>query len=133
MQMTPKQDLFVQEYLVDLNARQAAYRAGYSLNSATEIGYENLRKPHIQAALQKAMQQRAERVRIDQDFVIRVLQQEAQGGGPDTSSAARIRAAKLLGRHLGMFTGRVDVEQIGPPPVIQVMFDDPPKLPTTVK
>jgi phage terminase small subunit len=50
-----KQQLFVQEYLVDLNATQAAIRAGYSVNCASEIGYENLRKPHIAAAIDSAL------------------------------------------------------------------------------
>jgi phage terminase small subunit len=49
--MTPKQERFVEEYLVDLNATQAAIRAGYSARTAREIGRENLDKPDIQAAL----------------------------------------------------------------------------------
>lgn len=53
--LNAKQAKFVREYLVDLNATQAAIRAGYSEKSASEIGYENLRKPHIAAAVDKAM------------------------------------------------------------------------------
>lgn len=49
--MTPKQERFVAEYLVDLNATQAAIRAGFSEKSATAIGAEYLRKPHIAAAV----------------------------------------------------------------------------------
>jgi diacylglycerol kinase family enzyme len=45
--LTAKQRLFVREYLLDLNATQAAIRAGYSRRTASEIGYENLRKPQI--------------------------------------------------------------------------------------
>ena len=52
--LTGKQQLFVRQYLVDLNATQAAIRAGYSENCASEIGYENLRKPHIAAAIDSA-------------------------------------------------------------------------------
>ena len=51
--LTAKQERFVEEYLVDLNATQAAKRAGYSERTATEIGYENLRKPHLQEALKQ--------------------------------------------------------------------------------
>lgn len=50
--LTAKQRRFVDEYLVDLNATQAAIRAGYSKRTATAIGYENLRKPHLAAAIQ---------------------------------------------------------------------------------
>ncbi len=52
--MTPKQEAFVREYLVDLNATQAAIRAGYSERTAAETGYENLRKPQVAAAIAEA-------------------------------------------------------------------------------
>jgi phage terminase small subunit len=52
--LTPKQERFVQEYLVDLNATQAAIRAGYSRKTAYSIGEENLKKPDIQDFLAKA-------------------------------------------------------------------------------
>ena len=52
--LSPKQERFVQEYLVDLNATQAAIRAGYSRKTAYSIGEENLKKPDIQDFLAKA-------------------------------------------------------------------------------
>jgi phage terminase small subunit len=55
--LTEKQQLFVRNYLVDLNATQAAIRAGYSENCASEIGYENLRKPQIMAAIDSALRE----------------------------------------------------------------------------
>jgi phage terminase small subunit len=72
-ELTPKQQCFVAEYLVDLNATRAAIRAGYSENSAKEIGYENLTKPLIQAAIAAAMQERARRTEVTQDRVITEL------------------------------------------------------------
>jgi|SRR6185503_13120087 len=68
--LTDKQAMFVQEYIVDLNATQAAIRAGYSEESASVIGCENLTKPYIQAAVQKAMDLRSERVQITADRVL---------------------------------------------------------------
>lgn len=65
--LTPKQERFVAEYLVDLNATQAAIRAGYSVSSASEQGYENLRKPQIQAAVTEARQKQSERIGISSD------------------------------------------------------------------
>jgi phage terminase small subunit len=53
-QLSPKQTRFIQEYLVDLNATQAAMRSGYSPRAAYAIGVENLKKPQIRAELQKA-------------------------------------------------------------------------------
>jgi phage terminase small subunit len=73
--LSPKQTVFVDEYLVDLNATQAATRAGYSKKTAFRIGAENLQKPAIQAAIQTAMAKREKRTGITQD---RVLQEYAR-------------------------------------------------------
>ena len=71
--LTPKQSRFVKEYLIDLNATQAAIRAGYSSHRANAIGYENLTKPDVAAAVQREMKARAERTEITQDMVLREL------------------------------------------------------------
>ena len=71
--LTPKQARFVDEYLIDLNATQAAKRAGYSEKTAGSIGSENLHKPEIQAALSKRQADLAERVEIDQAAIVRRL------------------------------------------------------------
>lgn len=68
--LTPKQRRFVDEYLIDLNATQAALRAGYSKKTAYSMGDENLKKPEIKRAIQKAMQKREERTEITQDRVL---------------------------------------------------------------
>ncbi len=67
---TPKQRRFIEEYLVDLNATQAAIRAGYNQHSAYSIGQENLKKPEIQAALEVAIQARSERTETNADRVV---------------------------------------------------------------
>lgn len=71
--MTKKQKLFVEEYLIDLNATQAAIRAGYSPDTAKEIGCENLTKPNIKALIDKAMAERSKRTGINQDRVLNEL------------------------------------------------------------
>ena len=63
--MTPKQSRFVEEYLIDLNATQAAVRAGYSKKTARAIASENLAKPNIQEAVAKAKRERSEATKID--------------------------------------------------------------------
>ena len=68
--LTPKQKAFVSEYLIDKNATQAAFRAGYSKKTAYSMGQENLKKPEIKRAIQKAMQKREERTEITQDRVL---------------------------------------------------------------
>ena len=72
-ELTAKQQRFVAEYLVDLNATQAAVRAGYSQRTAAEMGYENLRKPQIADAIQQAMEARAEKLEITADRVLQEL------------------------------------------------------------
>lgn len=71
--LTLKQQLFVQEYLVSLNATQAALKAGYSPKTAAVMGSENLRKPYIAALVEEAMEARAERTRVDADKVVKEL------------------------------------------------------------
>ncbi|CUI41364.1 terminase small subunit [Achromobacter xylosoxidans] len=73
MALTDKQRRFVDEYLVDLNATQAAIRAGYSQKTARQIGDENLSKPDIAEAVQEAQAARAKRTEITQDMVLREL------------------------------------------------------------
>jgi len=68
--VTKKQKRFVEEYLIDLNATQAAIRAGYSPKAAYSIGSENLRKPEIRACIEKAMAERSKRTGINQDRII---------------------------------------------------------------
>lgn len=71
MGLTAKQQRFVDEYLIDLNATQAAIRAGYSAKTAGQIGDENLKKPQIAAAVAQRMTDRAERTQVDADYVLR--------------------------------------------------------------
>lgn len=71
--LTPRQARFVEEYAVDCNATQAAIRAGYSHRTARSIGEENLRKPAIAAAIAAACEDRAERVGLQADDVLREL------------------------------------------------------------
>lgn len=81
--LTEKQARFVAEYLVDMNATDAARRAGYSEKTAYAIGFENLRKPEIQEAIQAAMADRAKRTEITQDMVLRELAKVAFSNGSD--------------------------------------------------
>lgn len=67
--MTPKQERFVAEYLIDLNATQAAIRAGYSAKTAYVIGHENLSKPEIAAAVSERRQRIAAKLEVTQESV----------------------------------------------------------------
>lgn len=73
MALTAKQNRFVEEYLIDLNATQAAIRAGYSAGTAKEIGSENLTKPNIRSRIDEAVAERSRRTGVNQDRIIREL------------------------------------------------------------
>lgn len=68
--LTPKMVLFVQNYLVSTNAAQAAIAAGYSPKTAAAMGRKLLSKPSIDDAIQRAMNERVERLHINQDMVL---------------------------------------------------------------
>lgn len=73
MALTKKQKAFVQEYLIDLNATQAAIRAGYSTASARQIADENMSKPDIKNAIEKALAERSKRTGVNADRIVQEL------------------------------------------------------------
>lgn len=73
MALTAKQQRFVAEYLVDLNATQAAVRAGYSAKGAKDQAWQNMQNPEITAAIKAAMEARNKRTQVDADYVLHRL------------------------------------------------------------
>lgn len=106
--LTPKQQLFVDEYLIDLNATQAAIRAGYSPKTANEQGARLLVNVSISQAIKQAQQERQERTHVTQDMVVKGLLLEAEWMGEGSSHSARVSAWAHLGKHLNMFTDKID-------------------------
>ena len=68
--LAPMQSVFVQEYLIDLNATQAAIRAGYSAKTAEQQGYQLLQKPSVQAAIAARQKEREQRTAVTADRVL---------------------------------------------------------------
>lgn len=131
--LTPKQEAFVREYLIDLNATQAAIRAGYSEKTASAIGHENLYKPEIASAIAAAQAQRAKRVELDADYVLsgikklveRCIQAEPvkdnQGqltGEYKFEPNAALKGYELLGKHLAIFKEKVELTGENGGPVV---------------
>jgi phage terminase small subunit len=77
--LTPKQLAFCEQYLVDLNAKAAAVRAGYSEAGAGQVAHKLLKRPHIQRRVAKMLEERSKRVEITQDAVIAELAKIAFG------------------------------------------------------
>ena len=146
--LTEKQQRFVDEYLIDLNATQAAIRAGYSVKTANEQGAQNLAKLSIQQAIAEQMADRSRRTGVNQDRIVLELARIAfakitdivdsegkikstasdddlaciesvkyKGSESETSSSverevklsSKLKALELLGKHLGMWNDKLDV------------------------
>lgn len=71
--LTPKQQQFVREYLIDFNATQAAIRAGYSPKTAQVIGAENIKKPMVAAEIQRLGQKTAQKLEITRESIMQEL------------------------------------------------------------
>lgn len=105
--LTPKQEKFCQEYVVDLNATQAAIRAGYSAKTARSLGQENLTKPDIQERLSELRSEQEKRTEITADAVLNEI--ALIGFGEPERTSDKIKALELLGRHLGVFNDKSQV------------------------
>jgi phage terminase small subunit len=117
MTITAKQRRFVEEYLVDLNATQAAIRAGYSARTAEQQGYQLLQHPSVAEAVRAAQAERSGRVAVDADMVVAGLLTEARRDGEGSSHAARVSAWTTLAKHLGMLKERLEHSSPGGGPV----------------
>ena len=112
-ELTPKQAAFVREYLKDLNATQAATRAGYSAKTANEQGARLLAKASIQEAVARGREKLAAKVEVTTERVLNGLLAEATADDGPTCKTARVKAWELLGKHLGLLTDRSKVEVSG--------------------
>jgi len=107
--LTAKQQAFVEEYLIDLNATQAAIRAGYSERSAAVTASRMLTKANIAEAVVHAKDQRSERTQITQDWVLQTVfdtVEHCKAPGEDFDASAVLKGCDLAGKHLGMFTAK---------------------------
>lgn len=151
--LTPKQARFVEEYLIDLNATQAAIRAGYSPRGADVQGTRLLANARIRSRVDELIAERSRRTGINQDRIIRELArialldptkladmdsasiletateddraviqsvkvkqiptQEGMGVEREIKFADKIKALELLGKHLGMWIDRQQVDLSG--------------------
>ena len=106
--MTPKQQAFVREYLIDLNATQAAIRAGYSMRTAEKIGSENLQKPEIAAALADAHAKAAERAELTVDQHMADLKRIRDAAMQEGKFSAAATAEVARGKVAGFYIDRLE-------------------------
>jgi phage terminase small subunit len=147
--LTPKQKAFVQEYLIDLNATQAAIRAGYSPKYADREGHKLVENSRVSEAIAESMAERSRRTGINQDRIVQELARIAfvkitdvvdSDGEINTNAsdddlaciesykvedsdsvngssskrevklASKIKALELLGKHVGMWNDKIQVD-----------------------
>ncbi len=112
--MNARQSAFVNEYLIDLNATQAAIRAGYSAKTAYSQGERLLKNAEVAAAVSAAQAERSQRTRIDADWVLSRLGAEVEADLADLyredGSVKPVREWPLIWRQ-GLVAG-VEVERI---------------------
>jgi phage terminase small subunit len=124
MALTEKHERFCEEYQLDLNATQAATRAGYSAKTARITGQRLLAREDVQERLREMRRRRAERTQVEADQVLLRLQdvaekcmtevptRDADGeevGTRMVNASGAIRALELLGKHLGLFVDRQQI------------------------
>lgn len=139
--MTEKQKRFCIEYLIDLNATQAAIRAGYSEKTAKDIGCENLAKPNIKQYIAEQLEQlKSEKISSVQEileYLTSVMRGEQKEQVPlligegiqklvqkDVAAKDRIKAAELLGKCYGLFTEKLELQGKA---TVQIIDDIPEK------
>lgn len=113
MALTAKQRRFVEEYLIDLNATQAAIRAGYAAKTANREGSRLLSKVDIAEAVAAGAQKRVQKAEISAQDVLEGLYREATRTGEGSSHGARVSAWGLLGKYHKLFTDRIEAEVSG--------------------
>lgn len=131
MKLTAKQKIFCDEYIISLNATQAAIKAGYSKKTARKIAAENLTKPVIQSYISERMEQKESSLIATQDEVLQYLTSVLRGESQTTdtllvgigdgyqevqevekkpSEKDRLKAAELLGKRYGLYTDKVSAD-----------------------
>lgn len=131
MKLTDKQKIFCDEYIISLNATQAAIKAGYAEKTAYAIGAENLKKPKIQSYISERMKQKESSLIATQDEVLQYLTSVLRGESQTTdivlvgigdgwqevqevekkpSEKDRLKAAELLGKRYGLYTDKVSAD-----------------------
>lgn len=131
MKLTEKQKIFCDEYIISLNATQAAIKAGYAEKTAYAIGAENLKKPKIQSYISERMEQKESSLIATQDEVLQYLTSVLRGESQTTdtvlvgmgngyqevqevekkpSEKDRLKAAELLGKRYGLYTDKISAD-----------------------
>lgn len=127
-QLTPKQQRFVEEYLIDLNATAAYKRAGYSCSAAAAIVSASrlLTNDNVQQFIQDSIKKRSESTEITSDYVLKTIKSTVErcknpDGKEKFDPGSVLKGAELLGKHLKMFSEQIKHDHSGS---ITIVMDD---------
>lgn len=112
--LTPKEERFVAEYLIDANATRAALAAGYSERTADRIGSHVLARQRVKAAIRKALAEQQKRTLIKADQVLLDINAIADQARKAGEFSAAIRGKELIGKHYKLFTDQLEVKDTTP-------------------
>jgi phage terminase small subunit len=118
--VNPKQQRFVEEYVVDLNATQAAIRAGYSSDTAYSQGQRLLKHVEVAQAIADGSQKTTTRLQLTAELVLNGLLDIALHGERE---ANRVRSWELLGKHLALFADRLEITQVPSSDLVKQWID----------
>ena len=124
MPLTDKQSKFVSEYLIDLNATQAALRAGYSKETAKQIGSENLSKPAISTAIAEALESGAKRNETTVDLIDKMHKEAFNVAAKEGQGSAMTQSAQNLAKLHGLIVERAQVSSDITIEVVQYKLPD---------
>jgi phage terminase small subunit len=110
--LTDKQEMFCREYLVDLNATQAAIRAGYSEKTAKVIGAQNLSKLNVSERIDKLKEKRQNKVEVSAEYVLQTILDTVELSKRDDDKQNIYKGAELLGKHLSLFSDKILNQQL---------------------
>jgi phage terminase small subunit len=106
--LTPKEARFCEEMLVDGNQAQAAIRSGYSERCARETAYKLMQKPHIKAAVAKALKAQQERTQLTADQVLLDMKRLGDKAEKARQYNAAINSRVWLGKHHKLWTEKLE-------------------------
>lgn len=107
--LTGKQQKFVEEYLVDLNASQAVKRTGYKTDNPSKVAHDLMKNPGVRFAIDGLKAERAKNSDVTSDYVLKEINEIMKTAKKENQLGHALRALELLGKHLSMFVDRQEI------------------------
>ena len=122
--LTPKQLMFCQEYLIDLNATQACIRSGYSEKTAEQQASRLLRNVKVKSEVNRLKAIREKKVELTAEKVLKDIERVRNKAEGSEQYNVSLKASELQGKHLAMFTEKHQVDGEIKMPVININLAD---------